>query len=154
MTQEKLAHTRDADVDSVPRTVVCVTDQRRCDRIIRAGRELADLSDTQLAVINVARPGHPQDPVSIEYLFSVSKQNSAEMTVLYSDNILRAIARYIRQNQVAYVVTGLPQQGNSVATDLRRRFGRITFFAVEPDGGLREIARPARAARTLCKTQT
>lgn len=43
-------------------TVVCVTNQFQCDRIIKAGRVMADLSNTALNVISVANPGMDQDP--------------------------------------------------------------------------------------------
>ena len=35
-------------------TVVCVTDQFQCERIIRAGRSIANLSDTSLLVVSVS----------------------------------------------------------------------------------------------------
>ena len=131
------------------KTVVCVTDQRRCDRIIRAGQVLAEMSDTDLAVINVAKPGVPQDPESLEYLFSVSKEKDAEMVLLYSENVAKAIIRYIKDNKVSYVLTGIPQEGDSVTTRIWSKFTHITFFVVEHNGELREVLRPALSARTL-----
>ena len=35
---------------SAAKTVVCVTDQRQCDRIIEAGKKLSDLSGNDLTV--------------------------------------------------------------------------------------------------------
>ena len=124
------------------KTVVCV-------RIIRAGQVLAEMSDTDLAVINVAKPGVPQDPESLEYLFSVSKEKDAEMVLLYSENVAKAIIRYIKDNKVSYVLTGIPQEGDSVTTRIWSKFTHITFFVVEHNGELREVLRPALSARTL-----
>lgn len=133
-----------------PKTVVCVTDQCCCDRIIRAGRQLADISDTELSVINIASPTRAQDPQSIEYLFSVSRQNGAEMNVLYEANVARAIIRYIKENKVAYLLTGIPGEGDTIVSRIWSKFTHVTFFVVETNGELREIFHPARAAREFC----
>ena len=131
-------------------TVVCVTDQRRCDRIIRAGRALADISQTDLLVVNVVRPDSQQDTESMEYLFNVSKQNGAEMALLYSDDVAKALIRYIKENKVANLLTGIPNEGDSVTTKIWKRFTHVTFFVVEQDGSLREVVNPARQAQEIC----
>ena len=131
-------------------TVVCVTDQRRCDRIIRAGRALADISGTGLLVVNVVRPDSQQDTDSMEYLFSVSKQNNAQMALLYSDDVAKALIRFIKENKVANLLTGIPNEGDSVTTKIWKRFTHVTFFVVEQDGSLREVVNPARQAQELC----
>ena len=135
------------------KTVVCVTDQRRCDRIIRAGRTLANLSGTELAVINVVRSEAAQNPESMEYLFSVSKENDAEMALLYSNDVAKAIIHYVKSNKVSCLLTGIPQEGDSVTTRIWSKFTHVTFFVVEQDGGLREVGHPVRAARALCEAR-
>lgn len=131
-------------------TVVCVTDQRRCDRIIRAGRALADISNTGLLVVNVVRPDSVQDVESMEYLFNVSKQNRAEMTLLYSDDVAKALIRFVKENKTSNLLTGIPNEGDSVTTKIWKRFTHLTFFVVEKDGSLREVINPARQAREIC----
>jgi K+-sensing histidine kinase KdpD len=131
------------------KTVVCVTDQRRCDRIIRAGRALADITQTQLAVINVAQTSQKQDPDSIEYLFSVSNENGAEMAVIFEEDSAKAIFHYIKENKVSCVLTGVPGEGDSVVWRIWSRFTHIRFFVGEEDGEVREVAQPMRAARAL-----
>ncbi len=131
------------------KTVVCITDQRGCDRIIRAGRALADMTRTQLAVINVVRPDRCYDSESIEYLFSVSKENDAEMVLLYSDDIAKAIIRYIKDNRVSNVLTGIPAKGDPVTGKIWSKFSHINFFVVEKDGSLSQVGNSVRAAREL-----
>ncbi|HWP51959.1 MAG TPA: hypothetical protein VN626_09730, partial [Clostridia bacterium] len=132
------------------KTVVCVTDQRQCDRIIRAGRTLANLSGTELSVINVVRTEAAQDPESMEYLFSISKENGAEMALLYANDVAKAIIHYVKDNKVSYLLTGIPQEGDSVTTRIWNKFTHVTFFVVEKDGRLCEVGHPVRAARALC----
>lgn len=123
------------------KTVVCVTDQRNCDRIIRAGRVLADFTDTELAVINCASPSQQQDPGSIEYLFEVSRSNGAEMSVFYQQDSARAIIRYIKEHKVANVLTGLPGDENSVLYRLWERFSHVQFYVVDAGGRLQPAQR-------------
>lgn len=131
-------------------TMVCVTDQRGCDRIIRAGRALADISGTELLVVNVVRPDSVHDTDSMEYLFSVSKQNGAKMALLYSDDVAKALIRFVKENKVANLLTGIPNEGDSVTTKIWKRFTHVTFFVVEQDGSLREVVNPARRAQEIC----
>ena len=70
----------------------------------------------------------------MEYLFSVSKQNGAEMALLYSDDVAKALIRYIKENKVANLLTGIPNEGDSVTTKIWKRFTHINFFVVEQDG--------------------
>ena len=137
------------EVQTCFKTLVCVTDQKNCDRIISAGRGIADFFDTELVVINVAASSHSQDPESIEYLFSVASENRAQMAVCYSDNIAKTIINFIKENKVSHMLTGVPQEGNSVTTKIWNRFTHITFFVVEHNGELREIVRPVFEARKL-----
>ncbi len=122
-------------------TVVCVTDQLRCDRIIRSGRTVANMTDTDLAVINVCTSMRPNNPAAMEYLFRVSADYGGEMAVLYSDAIAKAIIHYIKGHRVAYVVSGVPQPNDSVITKIWKKFTHITFFMVEENGELCEVTR-------------
>ena len=47
------------------------------------------------------------------------------------------------------MLTGIPQEGDSVTTRIWSKFTHITFFVVEHNGELREVLRPALSARTL-----
>ena len=42
-------------------TVVCITDQFHCEKLIHAGRLIAELSKTALAVVNVSKPDLSQN---------------------------------------------------------------------------------------------
>ena len=135
---------------SAAKTVVCVTDQRQCDRIIKAGKKLSDLSGNELTVINVVDPYRRSDPDSMEYLFSVSKKNGAEMVLLYSEDVAKAIIKYIKSNKVTALLTGIPNPGDSVTAKVWSRFTHIDFFVVRMDGSLYPVFNPARAAKQLC----
>ena len=54
-----------------PTVLVLVTDQRSCDRLILAGRQLADTLGCVLQVQNIAQFGNNPDPEAIEHLDDV-----------------------------------------------------------------------------------
>ena len=139
---------------SAAKTVVCVTDQRQCDRIIEAGKKLSDLSGNDLTVINVVDPCRRSDPDSIEYLFSVSRKNGAEMVLLYSQDVAKSIIKYIKSNRVSALLTGIPHPGDSVTAKVWSRFTHIDFFVVRLDGSLYPVFNPAKAAKQLCTPAT
>ncbi len=136
------------------KTLVCVTDQKRCDRIIYSGRLLSDITSTDLVVITVAKPDIPQDPQSMEYLFSVAQKNNAEMSVLFSNDVAKAIIKFIKENKVTNVLTGIPSKTDSITPKLWKKFTHISFFVVEEDGSLQEIKRPATAANEMMSSCT
>lgn len=116
-------------------TVACVTDQFQCERIIRAGRSIANLTDTSLLVINVSPiDSTAQSGEAIEHLFRISQQNDAEMSVFYSDKALKVLTTFIKKNHAVNVVTGMPQQQNSVLSKMWSKLGGVSFFTVDESG--------------------
>lgn len=132
-----------------PKTLVCVTDQMNCDRIIKAARVICDLTASELSVINVSSPGRTQDPRSIEYLFKVSAQYHAQMTVLYHNDPAKAVIGYIKSHKIASVVTGQPEGQNSVLHKIWSKFTHVNFFTVDPSGEISEVVNPVIAARAI-----
>ena len=122
-----------------PVTVVLVTDQFRCKRLITAGMRLADRDGTRLEVVNVASPGVERNPEAIEYLFQVSRENDAAMTIHYSDAPARFLGELIQEKCPAAVVTGLPGQGSTLLHRIWMRFEQISFFTVDHEGELRPV---------------
>lgn len=127
-----------------PLTLVLVTDQFQCERLIVAGRELAQRTDTQLEVINVANPQQPQNPEAIEFLFQVSKENDAVMMVHYSDEPARCIVDLIKEQRPACVVSGMPQQENSLLHKIWTRFQNTGFYTVSEEGELAPVTLGSR----------
>ncbi len=121
-------------------TVVCVTTQPQCERLIKAGRRIADLTGTELTVVNVSSPElSPEDSKALDYLFGVSKKYGALMSIFYSDDPVRVIVEYLKANKAANVITGMPQQKDSVLIQLWKKFTNTKFFTVEANGDLKEV---------------
>ncbi len=127
------------------KTLVLVTNQLQCERIIRAGNAIASMLGSSLLVFSVTDPKYGSNPDALQFLYDTSKQNGAEMTVIFSDAPAKAIHRYIKEQKVTEVLTGIPSNNNSLVYSLWERFQHITFFVVEKDGSVRE----ARKAEML-----
>ncbi|MEG1778974.1 MAG: hypothetical protein RR263_02645 [Oscillospiraceae bacterium] len=116
------------------KTMVLVTNQFKCERIIKAGRIIADLSNTDLVVLNVQDSSYPPNPQAIQHLFNVSKENNAVMNVAYSDNASRTIVHFIKNTKPHNILSGMPQGNSSVLQKIWKKFIQLNFFVVGEDG--------------------
>lgn len=119
-------------------TMVLVTDQFQCHRLISAGQQLAG-SGTRLEVINVASSGAERNHEALEYLYQVSKDSGAIMTIHYSENPTKFLAGFIDDAMPAQIVTGIPQQTGSFLHKIWTRFETIAFYTVDMDGQLHAV---------------
>lgn len=125
-------------VPGAPIVLVCVTDQAKCERLIRSGRQLADCFSLDLKVLSVATNG-PQDIMmshELERLFKVSTQYDAEMTVYYHNDPVQSVKSYIAQANIAHIVVGVPPApGDSKFIDgLIEAFPKIPVTIVSESG--------------------
>lgn len=103
---EDLAETRKKHV------MVCVTGQLTCERLIRAGAELAKSHAAALCVVHVARKdqsflGNPMEGDALEYLYGVSREFGADMTILRDNDALHTLAAHARRINATHIVLGV-----------------------------------------------
>ena len=95
--------------------LVCVTVQKECQRLILAGKRLADSARLPLRVLHVAPDavplGSPDTQEALNFLYGLSRETGAEMTVLYSADVRQAIVDYAHQVGAVCVVVGSDRQG-------------------------------------------
>lgn len=120
-------------------TLVLVTDQFSCDRIINSARMIADLTSTQVCVLSVMKEAKAANPQALEHLFMVAKANDALMTVEFSDNAYSTIVHFIREHRSVNVVTGLPSGKNSLLTRLWETQENVNFYMISPQGQVMEV---------------
>lgn len=95
----------------IPKIMVCVTRQKTCARLIRAGLKITNEAKGELSVIHVAKLhenflGNPKEGEALEYLFHISKDAGADMTVLRSDEIVDTLVEFAKKNNIAKIVLG------------------------------------------------
>lgn len=91
--------------------LVCVTRQKTCERLIIEGHNLADELNAALSVLHVAKPGinflgNPIEGDALEYLYKISSEHGADMTLLRADDVLGAISAHADKLQANCVVMG------------------------------------------------
>ena len=112
--------------------LVCVTDQKRCERLIVAGAEIAKETDARLVVIHVARPDgrmleYESAPEALEYLLQVSVSHGADMVVVRSNDIVGTLEAQAREQRAKVLVAGRAENytGHDVLDDLSERLPEV-----------------------------
>ncbi len=95
---------------SVSNILVCVTQQKTCERLIKKALEFSNEKDS-IFIIHVAKNSwsfldNDKEGEALEYLFGIAKSVGANLTVLRSDNIVETIAGYARENKIDLLVMG------------------------------------------------
>ncbi|MDI6618706.1 MAG: universal stress protein UspA [Clostridiales bacterium] len=98
--------------------LVCVTQQKTCERLIKKGAFIRDELGGELYIIHVALNGlkflgNSKEGEALEYLFGISKSVGAELNVLRSDNIQKTIVEFAKEHKITDVIVGEPPQDNS-----------------------------------------
>ncbi len=118
--------------------LVCVTQQRTCERLIKKADKLKQESNASLYVIHVLKNewnilDNAKEGEALEYLFGISKSVGANLTVLRSDLIVNAIADFIRENKIDCIVMGESRKDhkeNHFYNELKKRFENIEILVV------------------------
>lgn len=98
--------------------LVCVTQQKTCERLINAAHDMLNEYKGELFVINVVKNDvnfldSPKESEALEYLFSISKSIGANLSVLKSDDVEGAIAQYAEDNDISLIILGKSPSENS-----------------------------------------
>ena len=128
------------------RILVCVTQQKTCERLIKKGAALRDELGGELYIIHVALNGlkflgNSKEGEALEYLFGISKSVGAELTVLRSDNILKAITGFAKDNKITKIFNlstriNFETQNNTIIGELEHKLPSVDFHIMPPKGNM------------------
>jgi K+-sensing histidine kinase KdpD len=95
---------------SVSNILVCVTQQKTCERLIEKALEFSNDKDS-IFLIHVAKNNwsfldNEKEGEALEYLFGIAKSIGANLTVLRSDEIVKTIVNYALENKIDLLVLG------------------------------------------------
>ena len=118
--------------------LICVTRQRSCERLIRTGYNESIKSGGKPYVINVAPIGenflgNPREGEALDYLFDISKQVGAEMTVLRSNEIIDVLTDYTEKHKIGIMVLGESPKSESESDfikKLKKKLHSVEFIVV------------------------
>ncbi|HHW32124.1 MAG TPA: universal stress protein UspA [Clostridiaceae bacterium] len=125
--------------------LVCVTQQKTCEKLIRKAAELRDQSlnspyEIQLFVLHVAKNDwnfldNAKEGEALDYLFNISKSVGAELTVLKSDEIAKSISDFAIENNVGRIIMGTSpgdHQENKFYNRLKALLGNSVDIQIVP----------------------
>lgn len=113
--------------------LVCVTQQKTCERLIKKASSLVKEPYGNLFVIHVAKNewkflDSAKEGEALEYLFGVSKAAGANLTVIKSDEIVSAIVDFVIENEIDCIIMGNSNNDhkeNHFYKDLKSKLGNI-----------------------------
>jgi len=91
--------------------MVCVTQQKTCDRLIRYGHDFLGANDGELFIIHVAHYefkflGNTKEGEALEYLYQKALEYGANLTVVRSNHVLDTLVDLVEKNKISHVVLG------------------------------------------------
>lgn len=91
--------------------MVCVTQQRTCDRLIKYGHELLGKNKGELFIIHVAHYefkflGNSEEGEALEYLYEKALEYGANLTVVRSNHVLDTLVELVEKNKITQVILG------------------------------------------------
>jgi len=91
--------------------LVCVTQQKTCERLIIKAVALRNEYKGNIYVIHVAKDGlhfldNPKEGEALQYLFEIAKSIGADLSVLKSNNVIKCIADFAHEKEINCIVLG------------------------------------------------
>ncbi len=101
----------------------CITAQSSCIAIISKAKELAERIECPIKVITVQpiKQEAERRSADMKILEALSKESGIEISVLYSDNPLLALAEYAEKNLPIHIFTGKQASGSSFVMTLAEK---------------------------------
>jgi len=114
--------------------MVCVTQQKTCDRLIRYGHEFLSKDKGELYIIHVAHYefkflGSTKEGEALEYLYQKALEYGANLTVVRSNHVLDTLVDLVRKNNISHVILGESGEIKSESNLIVRFENRIKGIA-------------------------
>ena len=142
------------DLKNRQTTLVCVTGQRDCDRLIRAGKEIAEKCSTSLHVLCVqpTSAGFETNCEELEYLRQTARNAQAEMTVYFNDDAALLAVGFIKQIGAVNIVTGMAEAPvNGFVQIIHRLLPKVPISMVSKDGTIYNICPTNKKQQKIAK---
>lgn len=92
--------------------MVCVTQQKTCEKLIKAGYEISKEAETSsLYVIHVVNENDKllfnlSDGDALEYLFEITKELGADLVVKRSKNVVKTLVDFALEKEIGHIIMG------------------------------------------------
>jgi len=120
--------------------MVCVTQQKTCDRLIKYGYDLLKDTKGELFIIHVAHYefkflGNSQEGAALDYLYERALEYGANLTVVRSNHVLDTLVDLAEKNNISQLILGQSGQAhdaNNLISLLEDRLSKKTEIIVVP----------------------
>lgn len=127
-------------MENIKNIMVCVTQQKTCERLIKRGAELRDQYDGELFVIHVAKEGwnflgKTKEGDALDYLFEKAKNYGANLTVIRSQDVLETLKELTEKNSIDMIVLGESTENDAnknMVNNLGKRLPKKVEFEIVP----------------------
>lgn len=91
--------------------MVCVTQQKTCDRLIQYGHDLLNEDKGELFIIHVAHYqfkflGNSKEGEALEYLYEKAMEYGAQLTVVRSNNVQDTLVDLVKKYKITDIILG------------------------------------------------
>ncbi|WDV44647.1 universal stress protein UspA [Clostridiaceae bacterium M8S5] len=124
----------------IQNVMVCVTQQKTCERLILSGHKLIKNEKDKLYIIHVVNEkdkflDNSSDGEALEYLFRVSKDAGAELTVIRSKDVIKAMSDFAIKKEITDIVMGISPdtedlQEHPIAFKLKKILPSLEFIII------------------------
>lgn len=121
--------------------MVCVTQQKTCERIINKAHNMIENANGNLFVIHVVKNdtkflGNDKEGEALEYLFGITKSIGANLTVLRADSVSETLVDFAVSNKIDTVFMGESADSSSENKFYKRlseKLPHINIVVVPPE---------------------
>ena len=119
--------------------MVCVTRQRTCERLVRAGALRAQQTGAKLIVAHAVYQyenimDNEDEATAMELLFSVTNDYDGEMMVFRCEDKFKGLAECAKKNKVSLMILGASAaSADSVVGVLRALLPEVDFVVLEAE---------------------
>lgn len=116
--------------------MVCVTQQKTCERLIAKGKSLVKNENDELLVIHVVNENDKflnnySDGDALEYLFGITKVLGAELVVERSKNIINTIVKFAKDRNINVIVMGeSPDNKNTFQEKIKKKLKDVEIIVI------------------------
>lgn len=114
--------------------MVCVTQQKNCEKLIKKGLSILDnVNESDLYIINVVKEDenflyNSNDGDALEYLFSVARKADADMMVIRDDDVTGTLADFAKDKDIGSIVLGASlkvksEENHPIVKELKEKIG-------------------------------
>ena len=120
--------------------MVCVTQQRTCDRLIKFGHDMLTDQGGELHIVHVTgikedEEENDNNKTALAYLYTRAEAYGAQLTIEESDDVVETLVDLVREHQITHIVMGESREAtgrNRVIENLRGKTIGIADVIVLP----------------------